>query len=183
MDNNFNFCPKCGKKNITCEANRKWYCPDCGFVLYCNVAAAVGVIIYDDFNNVLFEVRAKDPRKGFLAIPGGFVDPDETAEEGIVRECKEELGFELDNIKFIQIYPNTYEYKNIEYKTCDIFFSSKLPQKYKSLEELIKNLNPQQTEVSELKIINISSLDDIEKIPFAFESSRKTLLEFFKKKN
>ena len=78
MNNNFNMCPMCGSKKIECKENRKWFCPDCGFDLYCNVATAVGVIIKDKYNNVLFEIRGKEPRKGFYAVPGGFVDFDET---------------------------------------------------------------------------------------------------------
>lgn len=92
MKNDFNVCPMCAGKKIKNLDNRKWICEDCGFDLYCNVAAAVGVIIYDDENNVLFEVRAKEPQKGKIAIPGGFVDFDETAENAVIRECKEELG-------------------------------------------------------------------------------------------
>ena len=96
MENKFNMCPMCGSKKIECVKNRKWICPDCGFDLYCNVASAVGVIIKDKQNNVLFEVRGKEPRKGFYAVPGGFVDFDEPAEEAAIRECKEELDITLE---------------------------------------------------------------------------------------
>ena len=48
MKNDFNVCPMCAGKNIKNLNNRKWICEDCGFDLYCNVAAAVGVIIFDD---------------------------------------------------------------------------------------------------------------------------------------
>ena len=51
MKNDFNVCPMCAGKNIKNLNNRKWFCNDCGFDLYCNVAAAVGVIIFDDENN------------------------------------------------------------------------------------------------------------------------------------
>ena len=112
MRNDFNLCPMCGSKKIECRHNRKWICPDCGFDLYNNVAAAVGVIIKDKYNNILFEVRAKEPRKGYLALPGGFVDFNESAEEAVVRECREEIGVELDinSIRFLCTNPNTYEY-------------------------------------------------------------------------
>ena len=82
-----------------------WKCPDCGYVLYCNVAAAVGVIISDKNNNVLFEIRAKEPRKGFAALPGGFIDADETAEDAAKRECCEEIGADVQNIKYVCSFP------------------------------------------------------------------------------
>ena len=77
MKNDFNLCPMCGSKTIQNKNDRRWFCPDCGFDLYCNIAAAVGVIIQDSKHNILFEVRAKNPRKGYVAFPGGFIDADE----------------------------------------------------------------------------------------------------------
>lgn len=173
--NEFNFCPNCGKKNIKYIDGKKWLCPDCGFDLYNNVASAVGIIIYDDNGNVLFEKRAKNPRKDFLALPGGFCDNDERAEDAVVRECKEEIGFAPENIKFICTFPNRYEYKNILYKTCDIFFTSKVPGKIKSVENLIKRLSAQESEVKGFSSFKVNSTKDIEKIPLAFESAKKTL--------
>ena len=99
--NDFKICPMCGSNKIENHGNRKWMCPDCGFDLYNNVATAVGLIIQDINKNVLFEVRAKEPRKGFYALPGGFVDFDESAEEAAMRECREEIGVEIDNVKYL----------------------------------------------------------------------------------
>jgi ADP-ribose pyrophosphatase YjhB (NUDIX family) len=39
-------------------------------------------------------VRAKEPAKGKLALPGGFVNPDEGAFEGLRRECLEEISWD-----------------------------------------------------------------------------------------
>ena len=39
---------------------------------------------------MLFEVRAKNPRKGFIAVPGGFVDFEESLEEVIRTTIKEQ---------------------------------------------------------------------------------------------
>lgn len=175
MTNDFNLCPKCGSKNIVNHGNRKWVCKDCGFDLYNNVAAAVGIIIKDKYNNVLFEVRAKEPRKGFLALPGGFVDFDERAEEAIVRECREEIGVEVQNAKFLCTFPNTYVYKNIEYKTCDMFFTVELSKDFDSIEEFVKTLKAEETEVQEFKICKVETLEDVGKLPLAFESAVKTL--------
>ena len=41
---------------------------------------------------VLFIERARDPFKGSWALPGGFVEPKETAAEGAARELEEETG-------------------------------------------------------------------------------------------
>lgn len=178
MKNDFNLCPMCGSKKIVNHGNRKWLCSDCGFDLYCNVAAAVGVVIYDDERNVLFEIRAKNPKKGFACLPGGFVDFDESAEEAIVRECREELGMQLGECKYLCSFPNVYEYKNIEYRTCDIFFMAKLPSEFKNLSDFIKSLKMEESEVQNLVTYRVDKISDIDKIPLAFGSAVNTLKTF-----
>ena len=175
LKNDFKLCPMCGSKKIENHGNRKWICPDCGFDLYNNVASAVGVVIYDKYNNVLFEVRAKEPRKGFLAVPGGFVDFEESAEEAVIRECREEIGVSVEGAAFLCTAPNTYEYKGIEYKTCDIFFTAPLPPQFESIDDFITSLKAEESEVVAFESHRISSEEDIDKLPLAFDSARVTL--------
>lgn len=165
--NDFLFCPACGSKNIQNVKMRKWFCPDCGFDLYNNVAAAVGLVIADSEGRVLFEKRAKEPRKGFLALPGGFCDPDESAEEACRRECLEEIGVEPVSLRYLCSFPNTYDYRNIRYKTCDLFFEAVLPPG--------AQLRPQEGEVTGFERCLLSTAADIDALPLAFESARRTL--------
>lgn len=186
MKNDFNYCPICkstGIKNILNPksvgdniSTRKWICPDCGFDLYCNIAAAVGLILYDDEDNVLFEVRAKNPRKGFIVIPGGFVDADERAEEAVIREAREEVNLSISekDIRFLTTFPNTYEYKNITYKTCDMFFSVKLPAG-QTVKDIAEKLTAEESEVTEIQVHKISSEEDINNLPVAFPSGVNAL--------
>lgn len=170
---NFNLCPICGGKNVEYKNMRKWVCADCGFDLYNNVASAVGLIIANSNGEILFEKRGKEPRKGFLALPGGFVDPDETAEEACLRECREELGVIPKNLKYAGSFPNTYEYKNFTYKTCDLFFEAELDG---------ENFNPQEEEVSGLVRVPVKTKDDILNAPLAFESAKHILLKWLEAK-
>lgn len=165
--NDFNLCPICGGKNIRNVNNRKWICSDCGFDLYNNVAAAVGLVIQDESGRILLEKRAKEPRKGFLALPGGFVDPDETAEEACRRECIEEAGVEPHEIKYLCSFPNTYKYKEVTYKTCDLFFEAVLPKG--------AELVAQKGEVENFERVQIKSPQDVDNVPLAFASANKTL--------
>ena len=167
MKNDFNFCPSCGGKTIQNVNMRKWKCDSCGFTLYNNVAAAVGLVIQKADGKILFERRAKEPRKGFLALPGGFVDPDESAEEACLRECREEIGVEPISLKYIATFPNTYEYKNVQYKTCDIFFEAKLPEN--------AELHAQEGEVLGFEECSVKNKEELDALPLAFESARKTL--------
>lgn len=180
-DNKFNFCPNCGGKNIEYRNGKKWFCPDCQFDLYNNVASATGAVIYDSNNTVLFEVRAKNPRKGFLALPGGFTDRDETAEEAVVRECAEETGYKISEVKYLCSFPNDYEYRGIAYKTCDLFFAVKLPDGT-SVQELIKQLSNEKSEVVSFEAHKIESEADVENLPLAFSSANKALKKWLSEK-
>ncbi|MCX6309703.1 MAG: NUDIX domain-containing protein, partial [Bacteroidia bacterium] len=57
-------------------------------------------------------------------MPGGFVDLDESAEEALVREIKEELNLELTDIRFFQSIPNLYEYSGMVIHTLDLLFTA-----------------------------------------------------------
>ncbi len=182
LKNDFKLCPICGSPRIENHNNRKWICPDCGFDLYCNTAAAVGVVIYDKFNNVLFEERAKNPRKGFMVVPGGFVDFDESSEDAVARECREEIGAQVQNIQYLCSAPNTYEYKNIEYKTCDYFYMAALPSDFSTIDDFIKSLHAEESEVVSFKSYRVENLEDVENISLAFESARIALKKFVEQK-
>lgn len=69
-------------------------CPRCGYVHYRNPVPGVGVIIEMDGGVVLVK-RRFDPRAGWWCLPAGFLEADESAEEGAVRECKEETGLDV----------------------------------------------------------------------------------------
>jgi len=73
-------------------------------------AGAVNIII--DNGKILLMKRSDQSRTypGHWGLVGGFLEFGETAEEGSVREAKEEIGVEVEVIKFIGRYYNT-EYK------------------------------------------------------------------------
>jgi NAD+ diphosphatase len=120
----FRFCPACASPRLVSDRGRRWICPDCGFEYFHNVATAAGIII-DANGSLLLMRRAKEPKKGLLGLPGGFVDPGERAEDGALRECREELGWAPQEIGFLASYPNIYRYHGIPYATCDLYFYSK----------------------------------------------------------
>ncbi|MEI6876472.1 MAG: NUDIX domain-containing protein [Spirochaetota bacterium] len=118
----FNFCPGCGLEGIRSENRRRWHCDSCGFEYFHNVATAAGLIIETGAGILLFE-RAREPAKGRLGLPGGFVEPGESAEEALVRECREEIGWAPASMDFVASFPNTYPWKDVPYRTCDLYFA------------------------------------------------------------
>lgn len=53
---------------------------------------------------ILLIKRKKDPFKNCWALPGGFMEMDETPEEGVVREVQEETGLKLDAVMQLGAY-------------------------------------------------------------------------------
>lgn len=76
------------------------------------VVKVVGAIIENDNKEILCALRSKDMSLGrFWEFPGGKIEPNETIEQAIVREIKEELDC---TIEFIDVfYDNTHEYDNV----------------------------------------------------------------------
>lgn len=64
--------------------------------------ACDGILIEND--RILLIKRAKEPDLGKWAIPGGRIEEDETAEECLKREFKEETGLDVEPVKLIGIY-------------------------------------------------------------------------------
>lgn len=120
--NQFLYCPECGSKhfNINNEKSRK--CDACGFVYYFNPSAATVALILNEKNELLVCRRAKEPAKGTLDLPGGFIDMGETGEEGVAREVLEETGLKVDQAKYLFSLPNTYLYSGFTVHTLDFFF-------------------------------------------------------------
>lgn len=76
----------------------------------------------DPRGDLLMIRRAKDPGRGLLGMPGGFVDAGETAEDALRREAIEEVGLELESMEFLLSHPNEYIYGGIRYDVLDLFF-------------------------------------------------------------
>jgi 8-oxo-dGTP diphosphatase len=55
-------------------------------------AVAADIAIVSSDAQVLLIRRGDEPFKGSWALPGGFVDPDESLEEAAARELREETG-------------------------------------------------------------------------------------------
>ncbi|MEH8123174.1 NUDIX domain-containing protein [Aeromonas veronii] len=154
------FCPKCGGQTLQSVSQKEFRC-GCGFHFFQNVATAVMVALcWQD--EVLVAVRAGNPGKGLLDLPGGFVDPGESLEGALVRELQEELGLDVSAQPFTYLgsFPNIYPYDGITYHTCDTFFAIMLGEK--------PVIQPAD-DVASCQWLKIS---DISLSRFAFESTR-----------
>ena len=118
----FQYCPVCGRGEFEINNFKSKRCRACGFIYYANPCAATAAFIIDDHDNLLAVRRGKEPAKGTLDLPGGFCDMEETVEQGMRREIKEETGLEVGEITYLFSSPNVYEYSGMGVHTLDMDF-------------------------------------------------------------
>ena len=120
----FHFCPKCGSSDFEIHNPLSRHCSNCGFTYYQNPRASTAAFILNKKGELLVAKRGKEPAKGTLDLPGGFVDNEETAEQGMVREILEETGLRInvDSVEYLFSIPNIYRYSGMDIHTLDLFF-------------------------------------------------------------
>lgn len=133
----FVFCPRCAAPRLGGPVI-PFRCGACGFVFYFNPTAAATAIITRPDGRVLFITRAKEPARGKLAFPGGFMDIGERAEDGLRREVREEVGIEIGELDFLCSHQNQYLYATVSYPVLDFLFAAPVAagQEAQALEEV-----------------------------------------------
>ncbi len=116
----FRHCPRCGTALAKPGAN-PLRCV-CDFRLYFNPAIGAAAFVERADGKFLFVRRERDPGKGLLTVPGGFVDIGESAEDAVRREVREEVGLELAELRYVCSTTNEYVYAGVTYPVCDFMF-------------------------------------------------------------
>ena len=122
------FCPACGQEAFARISVKELLCSQCRFRLFQSPATAAAAIL-ECGQEILLTVRADEPGRGLLDLPGGFIDPAESAEDGMRRELREELGLEIGALRYLFSFPNEYPYGGVLYHTTDLFFLGRLAEK------------------------------------------------------
>jgi len=117
----FQYCPVCGSHTFIVNNVKSKRCEACGFTYYANPSSATAAFIVRD-DCLLVARRGKEPARGTLDLPGGFVDMDETGEEGMRREIMEETGLQALSVHYLFSIPNLYEYSGMTIHTLDMFY-------------------------------------------------------------
>ena len=97
----FNFCPRCG---APLAVGRRPVCSrKCGFVHYDNPTPVVAAVVEHDGKVLL--ARNKAWPETWYALVAGFLERDETPEDAVLREVKEEVGLDAAAPGLIGVYP------------------------------------------------------------------------------
>ena len=93
------FCTQCGSKvslqTVAGDHRRRYVCEGCGKTHYRNPSVLVAVYVCVG-HDILWIRRGTEPAIGKWAMPGGFMEHDETPEAAAARELREETGIDVD---------------------------------------------------------------------------------------
>ncbi|MGR8921143.1 MAG: NUDIX hydrolase [Gammaproteobacteria bacterium] len=162
----FRHCPQCGSDRDTHDDHRRFACSGCGYSYYHNVATGAAALIVHG-QALLALTRAHEPAAGTLDLPGGFVDPGESAEHALQREIGEELGLAVaaDALVYQCSLANEYPYAGVRYATCDLFFRLDLDRR------------PVLTPNEEVAGVSWLPLADVDPARFGLDSTRAALAQ------
>ena len=95
-------------------------CDHCDFIHYTNPKVIVGIVATWE-ERLLLCRRSIEPRSGFWTIPAGFMEVDESTQEGALREAHEEAGARatIDTLLAIYSIPRISQVQIIYRATLD----------------------------------------------------------------
>jgi ADP-ribose pyrophosphatase YjhB (NUDIX family) len=108
MRESYTFCSRCGADlrygPVPDEERHRLICDSCGFIAYINPRVVVTTLPVTDDGKVILLRRGIEPGYGAWAQPGGFLEIDETAMQGAVRETLEETGYVVELSRMVGLY-------------------------------------------------------------------------------
>jgi len=102
----FKFCPLCKNSlhQAKVDGHLRLVCQRCGWIYYKNPLPVVVCAVINKEGKILIAKRNLEPGKNRWALPGGFVERDETPEDACLRELKEETGIDGEIKRLIGAY-------------------------------------------------------------------------------
>ena len=106
----YKFCPNCASEltNVEIDGIQRQKCPACDFVHWDSPVPVVAAIVEHEGKVIL--TRNKGWPEKWVGIVAGFLEKNETPEEGVLREVREELGLEGEIVSFVGHY--AFEMRN-----------------------------------------------------------------------
>ena len=163
MKRTFKFCPLCRyylrRKKI--DDRKRLVCQKCGWIYYENPLPVVVCAVKNKEGKILIAKRNLAPGINKWALPGGFVESNETPEIACLRELEEETGLKGKIKRLIGVYIH----KSREYGSLLIIGYEV------SISKVFLSLN------SELKDAKFFSKENLPVVPFL--SHREIIKKYF----
>ena len=101
------FCGRCGAPMATVPNERAKRCTECGLSNYPRLSPAIIIAVTRQIEGEKRILLARNHRfpAGRYSVLAGFVEPGESLEECAMREVFEEVGIEINNIRYIASQP------------------------------------------------------------------------------
>ena len=93
------FCGRCATPTEEAMGERARRCPACGLLAFPRLAPAIITLIERGDGRALLARGRTFPIPMYSCL-AGFVEPGETLEEAVHREVREEVGVEIDNVRY-----------------------------------------------------------------------------------
>jgi len=106
------FCGQCGAplERRHLEGDPRQVCAACGAVFYGNPLPVAAAVVLNDKREILLVKRRRAPRKGEWCLPTGFAELEESIEEAVLRELREETGIEGRVVRLLSVASEYSEY-------------------------------------------------------------------------
>ena len=101
-------------------------CGECGFVAYAGPEPTVCALVLDDAGRVLLARRKFEPEAGKWDVPGGFLEEDEEALDGLRRELREETGLEIEPLELAGIWADRYGGGDDATATLNLYWTARI---------------------------------------------------------
>jgi NAD+ diphosphatase len=102
-DRTHRYCGQCGTLTERVDADRSRRCPACNLSAYPRLAPAV-IAVVERGDELLLAHGTRFPAPFYSAL-AGFVEPGESLEGAVVREIREEVGIEVDDVRYFGSQP------------------------------------------------------------------------------
>ncbi len=98
------YCPRCATRleERPFEGKLRPTCPGCGYIAFADPKVAATVLVERD-GAVLLVRRGIDPGRGLWCFPGGYVDFGEDPVAAAARECREEAGLAVADLRLLGV--------------------------------------------------------------------------------
>lgn len=103
----FTYCPHCGEKSVLKEIGDEGlipYCMHCETPLWDMFTTSIICAVVNEYDEVALLRQNYVTTASYVCV-AGIMKMNESAEETVVREIKEELGQDVTSLEYVQSYP------------------------------------------------------------------------------